>query len=390
MTTQVEAQQSERVAEQQPDCAGHAGLPAVTEWLHAQDALVAPSEAVALRRQVGDVAQGGKVLLLAGDCVEPFSEFDDTSLTAKVNFIGDLARTLAPDDQGSVVKVGRMAGQFGKPRSNAFEMIDGRELPAFRGEIVNGYEPTPETRTPDPWRMRQAYELSRRAMRHLEQARMDGREVWASHEALVLDYETAFVRADVRTGDRYLGSTHLPWVGERTRAVNGPHVALLRGVSNPVGVKIGPNMSPDELDELCETLNPFHEGGRLVLIFRLGVSAVRHAAEPLLEVVRRGGHNAAIVIDPMHGNIRRGQNGQKTRAIQDIEVELRSFAAAAAASNTQIHGLHIETTPFDVTECIGLGVTDDDLLKKTYTTMCDPRLNAEQAHHIVSVFRETR
>ena len=389
MTIHAQQWTPEHTAEQQSTWADPEKLTQVSRWLQQQKELVTPKEVASLRQQMNDVSRGNKMFFQAGDCVEPYNEFDDTSITKKIKFINELATMLAYADNTSVVKVGRIVGQFAKPRSNGYEIVEGHKLPVFRGEIVNGYEATEESRTPNPSRMYEAYKLSKHAMHLLAHTQPEKSRVWTSHEALILDYEAAFVRQNPITGKHYLGTTHLPWVGERTRGINGAHIELLQKVNNTVAVKIGPHMTGNGLKALCESLNPHQEDGRLVLIFRLGVAAAKKYSSLLLKELQQHSKNTMIVIDPMHGNTQRAQIGRKTRSLNDIENEMRIFASAARANSARIHGIHLEATPYDVTECVGLGVSEDDLLRRTYTTLCDPRLNAEQAMHIVQVFRES-
>lgn len=380
--------QADSFSTQQPNWKNNSQLMKVINWLRSQTGLLDSSEIISFRQEMGRIYQEEGFVLQAGDCVEPFSEFDHKSLATKISFIGEMANELAAGRRGAVIQIGRIAGQFGKPRTNNYENVDGLQLPVFRGEIVNGHEPTQLARKPNPWRMCRAYSLSKKAIQHLSGARAHGHTVWTSHEALILDYEQALARPVIDHGSEVLTSTHMPWVGERTADLRGPHISLLQSVSNTVGVKVGPNMAADTLDSICETLNPGRENGRLVLIFRFGVNKIKESASRLLRMIRHRQHNVIAVVDPMHGNTRRSYNGQKTRTLEDIEYEVREFIRIAHANSIHPGGLHLETTPFDVTECVGLGVSEEDLLRDSYTTLCDPRLNAEQALHVVDSFRD--
>jgi 3-deoxy-7-phosphoheptulonate synthase len=331
------------------------------------------------------------------------------------------------------VKVGRIAGQFTKPRSEPFERIGGLELPSFRGHMVHDHAPTAEARVPDPQRMVEGYNQSaatlnllraftkggyadltqvhlwnqefvasspegrryERLAHDIERAlqfmaacgidltaerRLHEVDVFTSHEGLLLEYEEGLTRRDSLTGDWYDCSAHLLWIGERTRQIDGAHVEFLRGVGNPIGCKIGPEASPDEVRALCERLNPERIPGRLTLVTRMGADRVREALPPLLAAVRDAGHPVVWACDPMHGNTFTASGGQKTRRFDDILAEIAGFFAAHEAEGTWPGGVHVELTGDEVTECLGGAeeILDTDLGAR-YETMCDPRLNARQS-----------
>jgi 3-deoxy-7-phosphoheptulonate synthase len=332
-----------------------------------------------------------------------------------------------------VVKVGRIAGQFAKPRSADFERVGDVDLPSFRGHIVNSPVPTAAARTPDPERLVQAYhhaastlnllraftkggfaDLSRvhqwtqafvssspagqryeslaaeidRALRFMRACGIDLEgahqlhevDFWTSHEALLLGYEESLTRQDSLTGAWYDCSAHMLWIGERTRQLDGAHVEFLRGVGNPLGVKLGPTVSPDQVIELCQALNPARIPGRLTLISRMGKDRVADGLRPLLRAVKRSGHPVVWACDPMHGNTYSAATGRKTRHLDDVVAEVKGFFEAHQAEGTWPGGLHIELTGDDVTECLGgidaLGEAD---LDTRYETICDPRLNGRQS-----------
>ncbi|MEU6995013.1 3-deoxy-7-phosphoheptulonate synthase, partial [Streptomyces sp. NPDC046465] len=289
-----------------------------------------------------------------------------------------------------VLRVGRIAGQFAKPRSKPTEIIDGVELPVFRGHMVNGPEPDAESRRPDPLRILTGYMAAGDIIEHLGwRERAAGRDVveplvWTSHEALLLDYETPMLRTDDK-GRLFLGSTHWPWIGERTRQVEGAHVALLAEVSNPVACKVGPSMEVADLLALCERLDPWRDPGRLTLIARMGADAVTERLPRLVEAVREAGHPAIWLSDPMHGNTVTAPGGYKTRLVDTVSREITGFVEAVRAAGGVAGGLHLETTPDDVTEC---AATEAGLptVGERYTSCCDPRLNPAQALTTVSAW----
>jgi len=287
------------------------------------------------------------------------------------------------------VRVGRIAGQFCKPRSKPTEWVGGIELPTYRGHLVNSPEPDPEGRQPDPERLLACYWAARSVMNHLGwwnpycRSTVDP-PVWTSHEALLLDYEVPMLRQDER-GQLLLSSTHWPWIGERTRQVDGAHVALLADVVNPVACKVGPAMEVDELLALCERLDPRREQGRLTLIARMGTKAAARRLPPLVAAVQAAGHPVIWLSDPMHGNTVVARDGLKTRFLETVVREVQSFQSAVSASGGVAGGLHLETTPDDVTECV-LNESRAAQVGDNYTSFCDPRLNPQQAVSVVSAW----
>jgi 3-deoxy-7-phosphoheptulonate synthase len=389
-------------------------------------------EARRLQNALGKVASGNAFLLQAGDCAESFGEFNADSIRDKLKVVLQMAVVLTYGAGVPVVKVGRIAGQFAKPRTQETEEIDGVELPSFRGHMVNGDEPTLEARVPDPARMVRAYHQSAstlnllraftrggfadltqvhawnqqfvssseqgrryeaiaaeidRAMRFMAacgidlggEANLQQVELYTTHEALILDYEEALTRKDSLTGDFYDCSAHMVWVGERTRQLDGAHVEFASGIRNPVGVKVGPGATPGDVVALCDSLDPECVPGRLTLITRMGAEQVRSSLPPILEAVRDSGHPVVWVCDPMHANTF-NSNGRKTRRFDDILGELKGFFDAHHQVGTWPGGVHVELTGDDVTECLGGdGEVTEAQLPDRYTTTCDPRLNARQS-----------
>jgi 3-deoxy-7-phosphoheptulonate synthase len=397
--------------------------------LRAMPPLVFAGEARQLRAQLAQVAQGKALLLQAGDCAESFHDVSAVSIREKLKILLQMSVVLIYGSTLPVVKVGRIAGQFAKPRSSPTE----NGLPSFFGHLVNGDEPTLAARTPDPARMVRAYHQSAstlnllraftkggfadltqvhmwnkdfvasspagqryerlaneidRALRFMaaigidlaETATLHQVDVWTSHEGLVLDYEESLTRRDSLTGDWYDCSAHMLWIGERTRQPDGAHVEFFSGVHNPIGVKLGPTATPDEVLALCERLDPDRTPGRLTLISRMGADAVEEALPPLLQAVADAGHPVVWACDPMHGNGLRTAGGKKTRDFDTILREIEGFVRACRANDAWPGGVHVEFTGEDVTECLGgsTPVTEADL-ETTYTTLCDPRLNARQS-----------
>ncbi|MBK9181053.1 MAG: 3-deoxy-7-phosphoheptulonate synthase class II [Acidimicrobiales bacterium] len=435
MTTQPWTPSSWRdhPAAQQPDWPDEAALDRALKQIAAMPPLVFAGEARALTADLATVAAGQAFLLQAGDCAESFDDFSAVSIREKLRVILQMAVVLMYSGGMPVVKVGRMAGQFAKPRSAATERQDQVELPSFRGHIVNDIAFVPEARVPDAERLIQAYnqsastlnlvraftkggfaDLSRvhawnqafvassregqryeaiaseieRAMRFMRACGIDlGREhslhqveFYTSHEALILGYEEALTREDSLTGSWYDCSAHLLWIGERTRQLDGAHVEFLRGVGNPIGCKIGPSATPDEVVALCRRLDPGRVPGRLTLIARMGADQVEERLRPLLRAVRQSGHPVVWACDPMHANTFTSASGRKTRHFDKVMAEIVGFFAAHRAEGTWPGGVHVELTGDDVTECLG-GAEEilDHHLDQRYETMCDPRLNARQS-----------
>ncbi|MEI7760447.1 MAG: 3-deoxy-7-phosphoheptulonate synthase class II [Thermoleophilia bacterium] len=418
---------------QQPDWPDADALAAVRERLGLLPSLIFAGEARALRHQLGEAAEGRAFLLQAGDCAESFHELSVIAIRERLKLLLQMSAVLTYGATLPVIKVGRIAGQFAKPRSSPTEMINGVEMPSFRGHAVHSDEPTLAARTPDPERLVQAYyqavsslnllraftkggfaDLTQvhtwnqefvstslegqryetianeigRALRFMQAIGIDlGDErsihevdVWTSHEALLLDYEEPLVRKDSTTGDWYACSCHFLWVGERTRQLDGAHIEFLSGLHNPIGLKVGPAMEPDELVALAEKLNPQREPGRLTLITRLGAGRVRELLPPLLRAVREAEIPVVWVCDPMHANGFVTDSGHKTRRLDDILLELEGFFAAHHEVGTWPGGVHLEITGEDVTECLGGSeAVLEDQLDTRYETLCDPRLNARQS-----------
>ena len=420
-------------AVQQPQWPDTGALDNALKQISAFPPLVFAGEARSLQTALGQVASGNAFLLQAGDCAESFEEFSAVNIREKLRVILQMAVMLTYSMGVPVVKVGRIAGQFAKPRSNNTETIDGVELPVFRGHMVNGPDANAEARIPNPDRLVQAYhqaastlnlvraftkggfaDLNRvhawnqefvaqsaegkryedvaseieRALAFMRACGIDTEtntalhqvDVYTSHEALILGYEEALTRQDSLTGGWYDCSAHMLWIGERTRQLDGAHVEFLRGVGNPIGCKIGKTTDVDYVLSLCETLNPARIPGRLTLISRMGANDVEEALRPLLRAVRDAGHPVVWACDPMHGNTYSAPNGRKTRHLEDIVKEITGFVKAHRAEGTWPGGIHIELTGENVTECLGgsEGLGNDDLDTR-YETVCDPRLNGRQS-----------
>ncbi|MFE7192717.1 3-deoxy-7-phosphoheptulonate synthase [Kitasatospora sp. NPDC057541] len=379
-----------RGALHQPEWSDLLQVSRVGEALASRPALVQPDELATLRTLLGKVATGEALVLQSGDCAEDPQECTRQHVARKSALLDLLAGTLGLRTGKPVVRAGRIAGQFAKPRSKPTEVVEGIELPVFRGHMVNGPEPDAESRRPDPLRILTGYMAAGDIVEHLGwRDRAAGRDVveplvWTSHEALLLDYETPMLRVDDK-GRLFLGSTHWPWIGERTRQVEGAHVALLSQVANPVACKVGPAMEPDELLALCEKLDPWRDPGRLTLIARMGAEAVADRLPKLVDAVRGAGHPVVWLSDPVHGNTFTAPGGLKTRLVGTIALEVARFVEAVRGSGGVAGGLHLETTPDDVTECASTEA-DLDSVGERYTTSCDPRLNPAQAVSVVSAW----
>jgi 3-deoxy-7-phosphoheptulonate synthase len=420
-------------ARQQPRWPDDEALKRVETQLAALPPLVVAGEARQLTSALGEVAQGRAFLLQAGDCAESFAAFAADSIRDKLKVVLQMAAALTYAAGVPVVKVGRIAGQFAKPRTSETERIGDTELESFRGHMVNDEPFDADARRPDPERLVTAYHQSAatlnllraftkggfadlshvhkwnqqfvassaegrryeriageidRALRFMTACGIDLSaesglhqvDFWTSHEALILNYEEALTRQDSLSGDWVDCSAHLLWVGERTRQLDGAHVEFLSGVINPVAVKIGPSATADDVVALCDRLDPSFVPGRLTLITRFGAGRVGEHLPPLLEAVTASGHPVVWACDPMHGNTFTSASGHKTRRFDDILSEVREFFAVHRESGSWPGGVHVELTGDDVTECLGgAEVIEEEHLHRRYTTACDPRLNARQS-----------
>jgi len=404
--------------------------------------LVFAGEARQLKTRLGQVAAGEAFLLQGGDCAESFAEFTPNNIRDTFRVILQMAAVLTFASKMPVVKVGRMAGQFAKPRSSATETQGSQTLPSYFGDNVNGIEFSPEARRNDPARMIRAYSQAAATLnllrafagggyanlRQVHQWTLDymGRSPWAdkyrdiadrigesldfmeacgidpestpqlktasfytSHEALLLPYEQAMARQDSLTGEWFDTSAHFVWIGDRTRFEGSAHVEFLRGVGNPVGIKCGPSLEPDALLRMIDILNPAREPGRITLIARFGHDKVEAALPRLVRAVEREGHKVVWSCDPMHGNVVKADSGYKTRPFDRILAEVRGFFAVHRAEGTYAGGIHVEMTGQDVTECTGgaVAITDEGLADR-YHTHCDPRLNAAQSLELAFLVAE--
>ncbi|MEU3186067.1 3-deoxy-7-phosphoheptulonate synthase [Streptomyces sp. NPDC006923] len=367
-------------ARQQPDWPDAAHLASVRAELASAPPLVTYDGVRGLRDLLGRAAEGDFCVLQAGDCAEDPAECTIGDISRKVDMLGVLGDIVRAGAGRPVIRVGRMAGQFAKPRSEKREAHGGTWLPVYRGEMVNRPEPTPEARRPDPSRMLTGYRAARDALTALDTLGRGERaasqeRIWTSHEALLLDYEVSMVRRH-RAGGGYLASTHWPWIGERTRQPGGAHVRLLAELDNPVACKVGPTTTVEQVLALCAALDPGRAPGRLTLIARFGADRIA-ALAPLVRAVRRAGHPVLWLSDPMHGNTVRTPDGLKTRRLDAIMSEIRRFVQIVTDGGGRCAGLHLESSPHDIAECDGAGFTP--VRGPEYRTLCDPRLNLLQA-----------
>jgi len=359
-------------ARQQPTYPDPEALAEAERELAAYPPLVRLAEADALKAAIAEAQAGRAFLLQGGDCAESFAEFSTANIDSNLSLLEAMAVRIAAASGLRMIRVGRMAGQFAKPRSAAIETRGDVALPAYRGDIVNSIAFDAAARRPDPERMFRAYAQASATLGRI------GGAACSSHEALLLPFEQALVR--VEEGRAYGSSAHFLWIGDRTRFVGSAHVEFLRGLANPIGIKCGPSLTPETLLRLLAILDPGREPGRITLIARFGRSRIAEALPPLLRAVRGSGHPVLWSCDPMHGNTMRTPAGAKTRPLADILAETEGFFAAAAAEGVRCGGLHFEMTGRDVAECIGGGVEAEDAdLADRYDTHCDPRLNPAQA-----------
>nr|AXL05663.1 phospho-2-dehydro-3-deoxyheptonate aldolase [uncultured bacterium] len=366
-----------RPAAQQPCWPDPEGASAVAEQLHHSDPIVAPEETARLSRRLASVARGEAFLLQGGDCAETFADNTEPHLRANLRVLQWMAAVLTDLTRMPVVTVARMAGQYAKPRSNA---VDALGLPVYRGDIVNSSAPTLAARTPDPHRMLRAHANAATAMDTVRE--LCANEVYVSHEMLLLDYERTLLWVDADGPEPRLASglAHFLWIGDRTRQPDGAHVAFAELLSNPIGLKIGPDVTPEQAVEYVRRLDPHCTPGRLTLVSRMGHALVREVLPPIVEKVNASGHEVIWQCDPMHGNTRMAGNGYKTRHFDHVVDELAGFLEVHQWLGTHPGGIHVEVTGEDVTECLGgsAGITEADLPAR-YRTACDPRLNAEQS-----------
>nr|WP_203721317.1 3-deoxy-7-phosphoheptulonate synthase [Streptomyces coelicoflavus] len=376
-------------AYQQPDWPDGEALTAARAGLAQAPPLVRSEDVALLRSLLASAARGEVQVVQSGDCAEDPAECTAGYVARKAALLDVLAGVMKASSLKPVVRVGRLAGQFGKPRSSSFETVDGVVLPSYRGHMVNSPEPDPELRRPDPRRLVAGYEAASAAMGLLgwHSVLVPGAEapVWTSHEALLLDYEEPMLRAQ-RDGSLLLTSTHWPWIGERTRGLDDAHVALLASVANPVACKAGPTMTADEITSLCERLDPDREPGRLTLISRMGRGRAAERLPELVRTVRAAGHPVLWLCDPMHGNTVSVAGGVKTRFLDSVVGEVEEFQQAVSDNGGVAAGLHLETTPDPVHECVDDASHVAELGDK-YTSFCDPRLNPEQAVAVASAWR---
>ena len=420
---------------QVPDYPDAEKLAGVEAKLAAMPPLVFAGEAQSLKRQLGEVAEGRAFLLQGGDCAESFAEFSANNIRDSFKVILQMAVVLTFGASMPVVKVGRVAGQFAKPRSSPMEAVDGIELPSYRGDMINAMPFTEKDRVPDPKRLLRVYEQSAATLNLLRAFAQGGladltkvhswvteflsgtpqadrfqelagrieeslnfmracgitpetarplaeTDFYTSHESLLLNYEEALTRRDTITDEKdwYATSAHMIWIGDRTRQPDGAHVEYMRGIANPIGLKCGPSLDPDELVRLIETLNPDNVPGRLTLIARMGADKVCAGLPPLLKAVKASGAKVVWCCDPMHGNTIKASSGYKTRRVNDVMAEVQGFFDAHDEIGTYPGGVHFEMTGQNVTECMG-GVVDvtEARLGDRYHTHCDPRLNGAQA-----------
>ncbi|MFE7568907.1 class II 3-deoxy-7-phosphoheptulonate synthase [Streptomyces sp. NPDC057539] len=425
------------VAHQRPEWPSPAELGDVADHLAALLPLVTPQECDTLTARLAQAAEGKAFLLQGGDCAERFDRLSTQAIHSKLRLLRQMAVILSYASAAPVVTVGRMAGQYAKPRSQPTETVDGRTLPVYRGDAVNGIGFSQAERRPDPARLLRMYDASRHTLdvlracaragpdlrqlhkdnqdfvarspareRYDELAGRIGRalsredvrgggdpsrtaELFASHEGLLLDYEAALTRYDPRSGRSYAGSGHMLWIGDRTRQLDGAHVAYFATIDNPIAVKLGPAATPEQALALIDRLDPDRRPGRLTFIVRMGAHRVRYLLPELVRKVTASGTPVVWVCDPMHGNTFEAPSGHKTRRFDDILNEVTGFFEVHEALGTHAGGLHVELTGEDVTECVGGGAElGFDDLHRRYESACDPRLNGGQALELAFLVAE--
>ncbi len=428
---------------QQPTYPDQQQLQKIEQELSTYPPLVFAGEVESLKSKLAAATKGNAFLLQGGDCAESFADFNANNIRDSFKALLQMSVVLTFAGGCPVVKVGRLAGQFAKPRSSDFEEINGVKLPSYRGDIINAIGATKEERTPDPQRMLRAYNQSaatqnllrafakggladlhnvhrwnvdfvensplkekyeqlacqiEETLKFMKACGLDSARLpilketsfYTSHEALLLNYEEALTREDSISGKMYDCSAHMLWIGDRTRALDEAHIEFLRGVQNPIGVKAGPTMTPDNLLSIIDKINPDNEAGRLNVIVRTGVDKVEDTLPALIRAVQREGKKILWSCDPMHGNTFKASSGFKTREFKNVLGEVKNFFAVHKAEGTHAGGIHLEMTGSDVTECVG-GAKEikEDALGDRYHTHCDPRLNADQALELAFLIADT-
>jgi 3-deoxy-7-phosphoheptulonate synthase len=380
---------------QQPQWPDPERVTEVSSQLAEMPPLVPISEIDALRERLASVASGNSFLLQGGDCAETFAAATAENIRLRVDTVLQMAVVLNHRAEMPVVTMGRMAGQFAKPRSSDTETRGGVTLPAYRGDVVNGYDFTQATRTPDPARLLRGYEMAASTLDVIRNVTKSGfadlREVefFTGHEGLLMDYEAPLTRRDEQSGKLYSTSAHFLWIGERTRNLDGAHVEYFASIRNPIGVKLGPSTTPADVLELIDKLDPSREPGRLTFITRMGAGAIATALPPLLEAVKASDATPLWVCDPMHGNGITTPTGYKTRRFDDVTAEVCGFFVAHRAAGTIPGGVHVELTGDDVTECLGgAEQIDEAALATRYESLCDPRLNHLQSLELAFLVAE--
>ncbi|MBT5088166.1 MAG: 3-deoxy-7-phosphoheptulonate synthase class II [Micrococcales bacterium] len=425
-------------AKQQPTWDSEILLEQVKQELAAQPPLVFAGEVDTLKKRIADAAKGEGFILQGGDCAETFADATADRIRNRIKTVLQMAVVLMYGSSLPVVKMGRMAGQFAKPRSSDTETRGDLTLPAYRGDAVNGYEFTPESRVNDPYRLMQAYNTSAstlnlirafttggfadlrevhswnkgftdnpankryeniaqdidRAMRFMEACGIDANELkstefFVSHEGLLFDYEVPLTRLDSRSGAPYVTSGHFIWIGERTRQLDGAHVDYFSRVKNPLGVKLGPTSTKEDVLQLIDKLDPSREPGRLTFISRMGAGKIRDELPRLIEAAQESGANPLWITDPMHGNGMTTKNGYKSRRFDDVMDEVMGFFEVHRELGTHPGGLHVELTGDDVAECLGGSeLIDEQTLEERYESVCDPRLNHKQSLELAFLVAE--
>eukprot|EP01016_Furgasonia_blochmanni_P029019 TRINITY_DN3059_c0_g1_i2.p1 TRINITY_DN3059_c0_g1~~TRINITY_DN3059_c0_g1_i2.p1 ORF type:complete len:446 (-),score=102.38 TRINITY_DN3059_c0_g1_i2:141-1478(-) len=376
---------------QQPQYNDPTLLKKQTDTVRKLPGIVSPSQILSLREKLVEVGRGKRFYLQMGDCAESFDDCEASIIEQKIGALEKVGELLQTIRKVPVLKIARIAGQYAKPRSDTHEIVNGEKVLVYRGDIVDYNDPS--KRDADPARIQEAYLRSVATFNHIKNRdlALTGSDlsdkdksgpIFTSHEALLLEYEEALVRE--YENEFYATSGHFLWIGERTRQIDGAHVEFFRGLKNPIGVKLGPTISALELRELLKILNPNNEEGKIVLITRMGVSKIEAALPPLIQEVKNNNHNVIWVCDPMHGNTVK-INGYKTRKVQDLTDELLHSIRIFKENGLSLQGIHFESSPFEVTECIGgkTKVIEEVHLPLCYTTLCDPRLNLPQCLDIV-------
>ena len=378
-------------AKQQPDYHNTDELNQVVAQIQKVEVITTATKIAKLLQLLQQVANGEALIIQAGDCAESFSEFSEARVTAFTKLLTRMQQLITKTLNKNVIKLGRIAGQFAKPRSNSSEVINSQLLPVYRGDIINGYEASTESRMADPKRMLLAYKQAQHTAQLLSRfdaqavnVHAEYRTTFISHEALLLPYEQAFIRQS-NTINWYSGAADSLWIGKRTADLQSSHVEMLRGIANPIAIKVCADMTSDNLIKIIDKINPHNLIAKVMLVIRMGAQ-INKQLPKLIQAITRKKKSVIWLTDPMHANTYKASNGYKTRNLTAVYAEIKNFVKIIHYYNCSVGGIHLEVSPLDVTECIDANYMSEEQLEVNYQTLCDPRLNPQQALAVTKFF----